>query len=109
MLKPIDLGELKKAIKRYKLTIKSTPQSENLKLTLDNMKTADLMEHKLVLQTQEGELRLVLKNIVPVEGERNYSYIYLNNYKRKLVSKALSDMEDLLHEKGFSDAINLFW
>jgi two-component system, LytTR family, response regulator len=101
LVKPIDLGELKEAIGRYKDSVKSAPQQENLKLALQNLNTEDVSEHQLILQTQEGELRLVLKNIIRIEGERNYSYIYLKNDKKKLVTKTLADLEELLDEKGF--------
>ena len=101
LVKPIDLGELKQAIKWYKDSFRKTLQLENLKLALQNMDTKNVAEHKLVLQTQEGELRLVLKEIIRIEGERNYSYIYLKNGKKKLVTKTLADLEDLLNEKVF--------
>ena len=101
LIKPIDLGELKKAIRRYKDNINKTPEDENLKLALHNITTKNVIEHRLVLQTQEGELRLVVKNIIRIEGERNYSYIYLKDERKKLVTKTLADMEDLLDEKGF--------
>ena len=101
LIKPIDLGELKKAIRRYKDRYKSVPKIDNLKLALQNNNTKQVSDHKLILQTQEGELRLTLKDIIRVEGERNYSYINLINNKKKLVTKTLADLEDLLDDKGF--------
>ena len=55
----------------------------------------------MVLKTQEGEMRIILKEIIRVEGERNYSYIYLTSGKKKLTTKTLGDLEDLLNDKGF--------
>ncbi len=101
LVKPIDLGELKNAIKRYQDNAKKITQRENLKLALRNYRTKDISEQRLVLQTQEGELRLSLKDIIRIEGERNYSYIYLVQQKKKLVTKTLSALEELLDEKGF--------
>lgn len=101
LLKPIDLGELRKSIKRYKSKIKKAPAFDHLQLALHNMRTANTSEHQLVLQTQKDEIRLILKDIIRIEGERNYSFIYLANGKRKLVTKTLSDLEELLHEKDF--------
>jgi two-component system LytT family response regulator len=101
LLKPIDLGELRKAIARYRTKLKEAGNNENLELALRNMKTADVADHQLVLQTQEGEMRLVVKNIVRIEGERNYSYIHLKNGKKKLVTKTLAGLEELMVEKGF--------
>jgi two-component system LytT family response regulator len=100
LVKPIDLGELKTAIQRYKKNT-ANYNDENLQLALSNLKTENIAKHQLILQTQEGELRLTVKNIIRIEGERNYSYIYLTNHKKKLVSKTLSDLEGMLEGKGF--------
>ena len=101
LVKPIDLGELKLAVKRFKNSNLNVKSSENIQQALINLKTENVAEQKLTLQTQEGELRLALKNIVRIEGERNYSFIILSNKKRKLVSKTLGDLEELLMDKDF--------
>ncbi len=101
LLKPIDLGELKQAIKRYKSNVEKDRFPDNIQQALINMNTKKVADQTLILQTQEGELRLVLKNIIRVEGERNYSYIHLANSKKKLTTKTLGDLEELLGDKGF--------
>ncbi len=101
LLKPLDLGELKKAINRYKNHKNTKPHKENLALALRNMSTKNITDHMLILKTQDGDLKLVLKDIVHIEGDRNYSYIYLKNGSKKLVTKTLSDLEELLDTKGF--------
>jgi two-component system LytT family response regulator len=40
-------------------------------------------------------------NFVRLEGERNYSYIHLTNHKKKLVTKTLAELEEMLDGKGF--------
>ena len=77
LVKPIDLGELKIAIKRYWGNRKGIRQHENLKLALHNIRTKNVADHKLILQTQEGELRLIVNDIIRIEGDGNYSYIFL--------------------------------
>jgi two-component system LytT family response regulator len=101
LVKPIDLGELKASIKRYKNNIEKNTRPDNVQQALINMNTKAVSDQTLTLQTQEGELRLTLKNIVRVEGERNYSYIHLANSKKKLTTKTLGDLEELLGDKGF--------
>ncbi len=101
LLKPLDLGELKKAINRYKKHINIRPHKENLVLALRNMSIKNIADHMLILKTQDGDLKLVIKDIIHIEGDRNYSYIYLKNGSKKLVSKTLSDLEELLDSKGF--------
>lgn len=101
LLKPIDLGELKKAINRYKKHINTKPNQENLVLALRNMNAKNIADHMLVLKTQDGALKLILKDIVHIEGDRNYSYIHLKDGSKKLVTKTLNDLEELLDSKGF--------
>ena len=101
LVKPIDLGELKQAIRRYKIKVKKSRQLDNVQQALLNFKTKNMLDQKLTLQTQQGELRLALKDIVRIEGDRNYSYIVLVNNKKKLASKTLADFEELLSDKGF--------
>jgi two-component system LytT family response regulator len=101
LVKPIDLGELKAAIKRFKRKQTVPFPHQNIGNALRNFKTPNAADQKLILHTQEGELRIVLKDIIRIEGERNYSYIFLVKNKRKLVTKTLVDLEDLLLDKGF--------
>ncbi|MEH6536433.1 MAG: LytTR family DNA-binding domain-containing protein [Psychroserpens sp.] len=101
LLKPIDLGELKKAIKRFKAYANSIPQKENLSLALKNIANKNISNHMLILKTQDGDLRLVLNEIIHIEGDRNYSYIHLKNGKKELVTKTLVELEELLDSKGF--------
>jgi two-component system LytT family response regulator len=101
LLKPIDLGELRKAIKRYKSNIQQNNRPDNIQQALKNLKTTNVSDQTLILHTQEGELKIVLKDIIRIEGERNYSYIYLTNNKKKLTTKTIGDIEELLNDKGF--------
>lgn len=55
----------------------------------------------LILKTQDGDLRLVLNEIIHIEGDRNYSYIHLKNGKKALVTKTLVELEELLNSRGF--------
>ncbi|MFT6324763.1 MAG: two-component system LytT family response regulator [Halieaceae bacterium] len=101
LIKPIDLGELKKAITRYKSRTGLQSGAKNVALAIQNLASKDISNQKLILRTQEGELQLNIKDIVRIEGERNYSYIHLINNKKKLVTKTLADLEELLGDKGF--------
>lgn len=101
LLKPIDLGELKKAITRYKSRKKGKASSNRLERALQNIQESNPAEQSLILRTQSGELQLLLKRIIRIEGDRNYSQIYLSNHKKHLVSKTLGELEELLDDKGF--------
>lgn len=96
LIKPFDLDELGNAIKRYKKN-----QDDNIAVALTNQNTQNVFDQILTLNTQEGKLEIPLSEIIYLKGDRNYSFIYLKNKKKKLVSKTLSHMEELLEEKGF--------
>ncbi|WP_223033742.1 LytR/AlgR family response regulator transcription factor [Hanstruepera marina] len=97
LLKPFDLEELKNAILRFK----KNQKSNNVPVALQNLKLKQASDQILILKTQQGELHIQLKDIINIEGERNYSYINMVNSKKELVSKTLSNLEELLEDKGF--------
>lgn len=101
LVKPIDLGELKQAINRYQQNIENSQRPNHIRQALKNLSTKNVSDQTLILRTQEGDLHLTLKDIIRIEGERNYSYLYLTNSKRKLTSKTLGELEELLEDKGF--------
>lgn len=100
LVKPIDEKELAQALKRFQSTHQSFNRQQ-VQVALKNLKTEKTADQMLFLPTQEGGLNLVLKNIIRIEGERNYSYIFLKNNTKKLSSKTLGYFEELLSEKGF--------
>ncbi|MEM6377499.1 MAG: LytTR family DNA-binding domain-containing protein [Bacteroidota bacterium] len=101
LVKPIDLQELKQAMERYKLNEAKEASKANVQRAVRNQQEQDVGEHELVLHTHDGDLYLRIKDIVRIEGERNYSFVILKNKKKHLVSKTLADLEDLLEGKSF--------
>lgn len=101
LMKPIDLAELKAAISRYHKNIKTESWTTNVKQAIKNLNTPKVADQVFTLKTQDGEIRMVLKHIIRIEADRNYSTIFLEDQRKKVASKTLSDMEELLEEKGF--------
>ena len=98
LIKPIKEIELDEAIKRF---LKSAGNKVEVKHALSNLESRSVEDQKLVLYTQNGTLRLPLKQITHIERERNYSYIHLSNGSRELSSKNLAYFEDILTDKAF--------
>jgi two-component system LytT family response regulator len=98
LIKPINENELEESIKKLH---KTTDNSIDIKNALSNLQPQPIENQKLVLSTQNGTLRLPLKQITHIEGERNYSYIYLSNGGRELSSKNLAYFDDILTDKNF--------
>jgi two-component system LytT family response regulator len=98
LVKPVQASELAEAIRRL---LKSSNNSADVRQALANLAPQPAGEQKLVLSTQSGTLRLPLKQITHLEGERNYTHMYLSDGSRELSSKTLAHFEDLLSDKGF--------
>ena len=98
LIKPINETELDEAIKRL---LKSAGNNIEVKHALTNLESQKVEDQKLLLSTQNGMLRLPLKQITHIEGERNYSLIHLSNGLRELSSKNLAYFEDILIDKNF--------
>jgi len=98
LIKPINESELEESVMRL---LKSANKSIDVKNALLNLEVQSVENQKLVLPQQNGTLRLPLKQITHIEGERNYSYIYLSNGSRELSSKNLAYFEDILIDKNF--------
>jgi two-component system LytT family response regulator len=102
LVKPIDLEELKRAVSRFiEKSKRQSDTGDNVRQLLKNLGTKKVSDQVLTFNTQEGEIRIKLENIMRIEGERNYSFIHLSNGKRKLVSKTLGDFEEILADKSF--------
>ena len=101
LIKPFDLEELKNAIKRFKNNSDYNTQAYNLNLALKNLKSNVDEDKVLTLKTQKGELYISIKDVILIEGERNYSNIHLKDNRKELISKTLSNLEELLEDKGF--------
>jgi two-component system LytT family response regulator len=98
LVKPIKENELDEAIKKC---LNLNINIHEVKNALTNIETKEIIEQKLILATQKGTLRFALKQITHIEGDRNYSYIYLSNGSKELSSKNLAYFEDILSDKGF--------
>lgn len=99
LLKPVDLQELKSAINRYKEQVSMT--DKYVKQALKNFQSKNLRDQVFTLQLQDEELRIKLGEIIYLQGDRNYTYIHLVNQQRRLVSKTLSYLEEVLDTYGF--------
>lgn len=99
LLKPIDLEELRNAIKRFK-TKSERPAPNKARHLVNNLKRKE-KDQLLILKVQEGEFCRPLKEILCIQGDRNYSKIKLADGSTELVSKTLSYFEELLEDKGF--------
>ncbi|GJM17429.1 MAG: DNA-binding response regulator [Thermodesulfobacteriota bacterium] len=101
IVKPINPEELNQSLKRFRSKGQEQVQKQQIKLALENLKQENVQDQVLFLPTQEGGIKMRLKNIVKIEGDRNYSTFHLANGKTKISSKTLGHFEDILQGKIF--------
>lgn len=94
ILKPIDAEELRNAVSNA-LQMMSHKKDENQFNALQH-NIQPHMKRKLVLKTQESIFVVEIDDIVHCEADKNYTFFYLNDGKKILVSKTLKDYDTLL-------------
>jgi two-component system LytT family response regulator len=56
---------------------------------------------KIVIPTSEGLEFIKVEDILRCESSSNYTYIYMRNGGKMLVSKTLKDIEGMIHSNHF--------
>ncbi|WP_026754646.1 LytTR family DNA-binding domain-containing protein [Sediminibacter sp. Hel_I_10] len=98
LMKPISIDELIKAVDYVTETrIKEDALQDEVLVP----KTAGV-HGKITIPQQDGFDVLETADILYCKADDNYTEIYLNNQKKKLVSKTLKYFEDALTERGFA-------
>jgi two-component system, LytTR family, response regulator len=101
IVKPVDIGELDEALARFRARSERANYPDQLSQALQNLTAERPEEQVLMLAMQDGELRVPLKHLLRIEGERNYSYLFIERHPRRLSSKNLGEFEEMLSDKGF--------
>lgn len=100
LLKPINLLELQEAVARVSDKIMDAHNGINEKWQMleANQKGED---KSIALPSQERVLFVKTKEITRCQGESNYTFVFLSNGEKVLVSRTLKDFEELLNDEGF--------
>lgn len=100
LLKPIDSDDLNQTlekIKKFNSKIFSIDKLERLLLSFNGSKT-----HQKITVNSDGKLIFIhIDDIIFVQSDGNYSTIYLKNNQKKVVTKKLKDINNLLPENSF--------
>jgi two-component system LytT family response regulator len=102
LLKPIQVDELQEAIEKHK-------QKHNMKLTNSQLKVlfSNIQEEqqgrsgKIALATKESIEFVFPEEIIVCSSDSNYTMVYLQNGRKKLISRTLKDIEELLSGHQF--------
>ncbi|MFO0355562.1 MAG: LytR/AlgR family response regulator transcription factor [Sphingobacteriaceae bacterium] len=101
LLKPIDVEELKSAVSRIEKHKNETPDMQNLNFLIQQLKRSDDNFQKITLPTGNAYEIINLKDIVRCEADGSYTYFYLTDKRKLMVSASLKHYEELLPEQDF--------
>lgn len=101
LLKPIEVEELIIAVGKAKDKVGSRWQDEQLGFLLQQMKKTGNAIPKIALPQQHEIRYLVIDDIVRCEADNTYTFFFLENKDKLVVSRPLKEYSDLLKPQGF--------
>ena len=94
LLKPIEVEELRGAVDRV-AERKRTRQSANLNVLRENLNQGTQL-HKIAIPGMHDVRFVKVNDIIRIEGDSNYSFIYVDGGEKIHSSRTLGDFEELL-------------
>jgi two-component system LytT family response regulator len=100
ILKPINISEFIEAVKRVEERRKEKKdQKINFSALFENLKTG--LPSKLAIPTSSGMEYLNTREIIRIEADRSYSWFFMENGEKYLVSRNLKEYQELLSDRNF--------
>lgn len=100
LLKPIDIEELKAAVRKASTTTSHDEDKYKIQNLLSNLKNPN-EDPVLLVSTLEAVEFIRIKDIIRCEASGAYTQLYLRDRKPVMVSKIIKDFEFLLQDYGF--------
>lgn len=101
LLKPVDIDELVAAVAKVETKLKEKRHNQQLDFLVNHLKKDDSQPTKIALQQQKEVRYVALTDIVRCEADNTYTFFYLQNGERILVSKGLKEYADMLPANSF--------
>ena len=95
LLKPVDLNDLKEAVKKATDKIDQQSGKANIDNLLHNINNPEAKQ-RVAFAGREGYEFIEIPSIVYAQAEGAYTHVFLNNKRKLIISKTLSDIEEML-------------
>jgi two-component system, LytTR family, response regulator len=96
LLKPINIEELKEAVKKAKKRLEGKNSQQNLQFLVQNLRNPRDKTNKIPLPILNGFQFITINSIIYCESDEDYTYVYLSDNTRMAVTKSIKEFEDLL-------------
>lgn len=104
IMKPVNIGELQKAVEKLKRLFNNPVATEqNQQLLRHLLETASRNNSpKKIALPQLGSISFIeVDDIVSLQADSNYTIIHMRDMQKLVISKTLKDFEELLDENQF--------
>jgi two-component system LytT family response regulator len=96
LLKPVSIEELIIAVNKVQSHILNNETSARNKILLENFRESQPEKRQVILPTLEGFEVVKMENIVRLQGNGNFTDIYLKDKTKKMVCRFLKHFEEIL-------------
>jgi two-component system LytT family response regulator len=100
LLKPVDVNDLKDAVKKATEKITQKSGSANIDNLLHNINNPEAKQ-RVAFAGREGYEFIEIASIVYAQAEGAYTHVFLNNKRKLVISKTLSDIGEMLPPERF--------
>ncbi|MEP4597852.1 MAG: LytTR family DNA-binding domain-containing protein, partial [Cyclobacteriaceae bacterium] len=100
LLKPVDPELLSNALTRARQAIDANEQNLKVSTLFQNQETP-LLDQKIVLKDAETVYLVAIKDIIRCESQANYTWFFLADGRKIIVSKTLKEFDSLFESKYF--------
>ncbi len=98
LLKPLNIKELVKAVIKVESRIKEKQANDRMQYLLENMSDAS---KRIALPLTDKIEFIEINQIVRLEGEGNYTHVFLTSGEKFFVCKPMKEFDDLLSDYNF--------
>lgn len=111
LLKPVDVNDLKEGVRKASEKIQQRSGVENIANLLQNIKQPE-SNQRIAFPGRDGFEFVEAGKIIYAQAEGSYTHVFLNDKRKLVISKTLSDIEemlpqDLFHRIHHSTLVNL--
>jgi two-component system, LytTR family, response regulator len=101
ILKPVNIEELKLAVTKAKKRVEEKKENTRVTALLNNLKAAGNAIPKIGFATDDGFQLENLQNILYLEANGSYTFIFTREKKKYTIAKNLKEFEEILPENLF--------
>lgn len=114
LLKPIISRDLILAVEKVETKKTRSLKDARIKVLLENIKSTEILPHKIILSTIEKIHVIEIGDIIRCESDNYYTKFFFTDGTTLLVSKTLKENEEMLRDHNFirphkSHLVNLFY